>query len=586
MANPVVRSQVVSIGELLLSGVFAPANVQRDYCWKKPQQAALLEDLVSAFQEFGFDTDTEADSAIAEAENGADGETPFALAERDPGIDESAPLSLLGTVVIYPGETTFEIYDGLQRVTTLVVLFAVLRDLLGARGRDEVNPLLTTDNRKFRLDMTMKHDTLKADVLTPGRTAKRYRPLPGITEAGERLRDCVGVIRDKLRDWSEARLLAFAAFVRDQALVSVMQISDRRLAGRAFVNININNVPLKPEEILKGQLIDLAQTAPPDIEDPEGRILFVWQLLHDEFGKAGFDDFLRSVDFIERRARQSPDYAIQLMAHIRRRYAGAEGFKWATDRLLQYRAAFKWVNEGANEEVAPGVHASLRRLQLLKWDQWRAFAMLLKIKSRPHDLDKRIDVLDRMCFALTLTHEDGRKCAELLGRRLERFARGAFGRNGGFTFKESQFKRIKRTLESPLGDSRRGTIVRWLEAAHHGDRVPRYLADASSSVEHVYPRNPGANWTAFEKDLDIELANTLLDMSGNLCVLPQDELGNAPFEEKRKAYARLRGCKFANEIAATRQWMPNSVRVRTEKLRDWTLNLLDLDVVPDDAKPN
>jgi hypothetical protein len=228
------------------------------------------------------------------------------------------------------------------------------------------------------------------------------------------------------------------------------------------------------------------------------------------------------------------------------------------------------------------VHASLRRLQLLKWDQWRAFAMLLKIKSRPHDLDKRIDVLDRACFAITVATPDPRRCAEIIGRRLERFAKGAFGRQGGFVFKQSQYARIVRALESPLPDSgRRGTVMRWMEAAQHGDRVPRYISDPKSSVEHVYPKNPGANWTAFEKDLDIELASTLREMTGNLCVLPQDELANSPFDEKRKAYAWLRGCKFATEIAAVRNWTPDAIRTRTQKLAEQTMKFLDLEIAPD-----
>jgi hypothetical protein len=586
MANPVVGSQVVSVGELLLGGVFVPANVQRVYCWAKPQQSALLQDLIAAFQEFGFDPESEVDAEEHSPDSTEDGEDPFPLADSDPDIDASAPISFLGAMVLYPGKDGFQIYDGLQRLTTLIVLFAVLRDLVGPKSaKDEINPLLATDDGRFRLDMAMKHETLRTDIFAPGRTAKRYRELPDITEAGERLRECVATMRGALKTWSETRLLAFVAFVRDRALVSAIEIGDRRLAGRAFVDINSGGVALKPEEILKGQLIDLAQSAPPNIEDPEGRILFVWQVLNDEFGKEGFDDFLRSVDFLERRAKQSPDYAIQLMEHIRRSYGGADGFKWATDRLLQYRSAFRWVYEGQDDEIAAGVRASLRRLQLLKWDQWRAFAMLLKIKSRPQDLDKRIEVLDRMCFALTLTYEDGRKCAELLGRRLERFAKGSFGRNGGFAFKEPQHKRILRTLGSPLSDSRRGSIMRWLEAAHHGDRVPRYLIDEGSSVEHVYPKNPGNNWLAFEKDTDIENTATLLDMTGNLCVLPEDELGNASFEEKRKAYQRLRNCKFANEIASARQWTPDAIRARTEKLRDWTLAHLDLDILPDDEKP-
>ena len=121
--------------------------------------------------------------------------------------------------------------------------------------------------------------------------------------------------------------------------------------------------------------------------------------------------------------------------------------------------------------------------------------------------------------------------------------------------------------------------MRWIEAAMHGDRVPRYLVDGRSSVEHVYPRNPENNWTAFENGLEFNELATLREMIGNLCVLPEDELGNAPFDEKRKAYARFRS-RFANEIARQRQWSPDSVRERTKRITDATLRFLDLDVTP------
>ena len=66
-------------------------------------------------------------------------------------------------------------------------------------------------------------------------------------------------------------------------------------------------------------------------------------------------------------------------------------------------------------------------------------------------------------------------------------------------------------------------------------------------------------------------------MTGNLCVLPQDELGNGPFEDKRKAYARFK-TKFANDVAKTKFWTPDAVRYRTKRLTDQTLAFLALDV--------
>jgi len=66
-------------------------------------------------------------------------------------------------------------------------------------------------------------------------------------------------------------------------------------------------------------------------------------------------------------------------------------------------------------------------------------------------------------------------------------------------------------------------------------------------------------------------------MIGNLCVLPQDELGNGPFEEKRKAYARFK-TKFANDVSKTKFWTPDAVRYRTKKLTEQTIAFLALDV--------
>ncbi|MEZ6030192.1 MAG: DUF262 domain-containing protein [Hyphomonadaceae bacterium] len=544
MPNPVIRSQTISIGELLRLGSFQPARVQRDYCWTEHQQAALLNDLIASFGEFGLDPDVEPDAEPHEPRD-TDGDNPFEMAYYDRDMEVTAPYCFVGTVVLHQGQDRWDIYDGLQRVTTFSVFFAVLRDLLEAEKGHPIHSLLADDTGIWRLNLHMKHNTLEADILAPGRTAKRHRPHPNLTEAGELLRDCVAVARARFQGWSKERLSTFAAFLSEAVLVTVTRITDRRIAAKAFVSINSGGVPLKPEEIVKGQLIDLT-SALPEADDAAARILFVWRSLQDDLGKQKFDEFLRSVDFIERRQPQSSDYAIQLMEHIRRRYPGQAGVRWATDSLLQYRSAFRWIYEAGDAEYAEGVHASLRRLQMLKWDQWRAYAMLIKIKSRPVDIDKRIDTLDRVCFALTVSTPDQRRLSEMMGRRVERFAKGTFGKQAGFTFSQAQNERLIRNLSGPITENpRRSTIVRWIEAAAHGDRVPRYLIDTRSSIEHCYPRNPENNWTAFEAGLEFNQLVTLREMTGNLCVLPQDELGNAPFDEKRKAYAKLRA-RFAS----------------------------------------
>src|SRR5688572_553225 len=103
MATPVVRSQVVSIGELLRSGVFAPARVQRAYCWTEEQQQVLLEDLLAAFAEFGLDPEPAAEvQPPAEPAKEMPGEQPITLAETDRELELSAPFAFLGTLVLLP----------------------------------------------------------------------------------------------------------------------------------------------------------------------------------------------------------------------------------------------------------------------------------------------------------------------------------------------------------------------------------------------------------------------------------------------------------------------------------------------------
>lgn len=70
MPNRVIRSQTISIGELLRLGSFQPARVQRDYCWTEHQQAALLNDLIASFGEFGLDPDSEPDVVPVEPRDG------------------------------------------------------------------------------------------------------------------------------------------------------------------------------------------------------------------------------------------------------------------------------------------------------------------------------------------------------------------------------------------------------------------------------------------------------------------------------------------------------------------------------------
>ena len=93
--------------------------------------------------------------------------------------------------------------------------------------------------------------------------------------------------RAMFKNWSVERLSAFAAFLAEGSVITVTRISDRRMAAKAFVSINSGGLPLKPEEIVKGQLIDLTSTLP-DADDQAKRTLGAWNDIQEDPGEDGF----------------------------------------------------------------------------------------------------------------------------------------------------------------------------------------------------------------------------------------------------------------------------------------------------------
>ena len=163
-------------------------------------------------------------------------------------LEATEPYVFVGTVVLHQAAQHFDIYDGLQRLTTFTVFFAVLRDLMESDRKHPVNTLLANEAGISRLSLPMKHNTLEADILAPGRTAKRHRPHPQLTEASYCLRTCVNTARSMLKGWSPRRLAAFTAIHTDGVFVTVTRTSDRRMAGKWFFSTLYCTRPSTPRE--------------------------------------------------------------------------------------------------------------------------------------------------------------------------------------------------------------------------------------------------------------------------------------------------------------------------------------------------
>ncbi len=228
--------------EELLSGRFAfsiPAY-QRDYTWGKEEAGQLIDDIAGVIE------DVERDGA----------RTPYFLGTmlfvEPPGVTAG------------DGETPsmVEVVDGQQRLITLAIVFAVLRDLLDgedAAALDElIAPVSAEGEARYHLRLRSGDDAFfRIAIQTRGAT-RRGQPVSEIGDnlARRNIEEVRRAVRSKLlRELSAPARRELAGFLRRNARVLVVSSDDFDYAYQIFLTINDRGKRLSVEDIFRGEIL-------------------------------------------------------------------------------------------------------------------------------------------------------------------------------------------------------------------------------------------------------------------------------------------------------------------------------------------
>src|SRR5215468_4824879 len=126
-----LSARVLTVEDFFCLGTFTPAGVQRDYVWDSQHAEDLFNDIDRACTPSGEEPEDNSGPYIAVLAEGDEEEGE--LAEGPPAwqaSDDVPPGYHLGEVMLRRvSASQFEIFDGLQRATTLTILLCVIRDL-------------------------------------------------------------------------------------------------------------------------------------------------------------------------------------------------------------------------------------------------------------------------------------------------------------------------------------------------------------------------------------------------------------------------------------------------------------------------
>lgn len=529
---------------------------QRSYAWEDEETEILIKDLLDAFY--------------------------------------SNTIYFLGAIVVIRPRNRgpSDVVDGQQRLTTLTIILAVLRDLAastdeqallhtmighetmgmmfggGQRWRITLN---TADTPFFREHVQERKATRNEEAIQAGaRNAK--------TESQSRLAAAVSQMYDYLSDMSQEDRSRFAQWLLDEVTMVRVRVSEYSVAYRVFQSLNHRGKPLSDHDILKSALFERAGFTVDEAREQSEK----WNAYTTRLGDRGFGDMLKQVRSIYDR-ESAGDMVGDLIAAIIPR----GGFRsFLNEQLPRFVDAYDAVVNGKTENLKLGAEA-LRRLCYLRsihHESWRAPAItfLVEHMSDPEAADRFFWALDRLAYAMQYSVKD----REYRHKRYRRVL-DAMDKPGVLFDTESPLDLTSREKSDfierlrgrfPNFKQRRALLMRVSGSVEGG--VP-LDPKTDCTVEHILPRTPskGSEW--YEEWSRARDRDELTECLGNFTLLTHAENQEADrksFQDKLQIYFRTGKASYAysNDLQGRTRWTPEDVRVRRDALiqslaQDWGL---------------
>ncbi|MFF3754187.1 DUF262 domain-containing protein [Streptomyces sp. NPDC002018] len=529
---------------------FRIPTYQRPYAWEVEQAQQLLSDLVEAL---------------------------------DSGSDEPY---FLGSIVLVkePSQSVADVIDGQQRLTTLTILLAVLRDLAEDPGlRDELDAAVSEPGKiskglsaRPRLTLRPKDaDFFRAYVQTKGAVlALPDLPAAGLkTDAQKAVRANAEALHKELSSWTAERRLALVQMLIVRTYLVVVSTPDLNSAHRIFSVMNSRGLDLSPADIFKSRIIgDLGEGDAADIAAAK------WEDAEEALGRDDFADLFLHLRMIYAKERAKAELLKEFSKQVLEpHFLPGKAQHFVNDVLVPYADAYAQIRDHAYraESGAERVNAWFRRLVQIDNNDWRPSALwaLRNHGTDPEWLDRFLQALERLAASMFIrrvyTTPRVQRYAELL-RELDA---GHGLDSSSLRLTELERAATRERIEGPLYldiRTRKYVLLRLDEILANGSGVS--YEHPLITVEHVLPQNPrqGSQWLAdFGDDQRQYWTNRL----GNLVLLNRyknSEARNYDFATKKARYftGRLGVVNFAltAQVVNADRWTPATLEARQKML--------------------
>lgn len=468
------------------------------------------------------------------------------------------------------GDSAAKVIDGQQRLMTLTMLFALLRDA-APEGGDvaELDRLLWSQDEGTAAPKVLAQDCIREflahAVLESGATTRRIDPFrAALTDTERRIlanRNCMAIRIAPMREEPE-RWQRFVRFLMERCYVVVETVEDEDEAWEMMTREEERRARHHSSEQAKATLIGLMRR---DDQVEAGRI---WDEVHARIGADGIDGLLAHLRTMLLTKRSMRPLVVELAEGYR---LNTGGLAFMRDTFQPYATHYATVLEArvGTGPVGREIARTISMMQLLAHDLWVAplLRWLHVSKGSPQETLAFVKALDRLALVLRLSGVDPSMREQRYIALTAEIRPGSSTSNLGKLAIEAKLLRdCEQNLRSRTFQYKRyAALVLKRLSRQLGDTQPA-LPDAT--IEHVLPRNPKPDspWrTLYKSDKAIDAHAHRL---GNLALLSFDDnqkAGNNPFPDKCSIY-RASQYAIARDVATAQEWSTDAIMQRTELL--------------------
>jgi uncharacterized protein DUF262/uncharacterized protein DUF1524 len=488
---------------------------------------------------------------------------------------------------------TYDIVDGQQRLTTLILIMKAIQKRLdeGDEKTDISKILVKGDGNLLLLQTNNSNQRLLNDYLKNGKQPAKDQIK---TYADRNLRDAIHDCERFVGDWFDdaGNLMGLLRLIRNRLGFVVYDTDDNKIVYSVFEVLNSRGLDVDPldksKSALMGRAFELSKTADAGSAKIE-ELHALWGRIYERLAMEPVpgQEVLRVAATIRLGDEAGKPLKAETALKEFRKYCD-EPEKTVTVSTWLYDSADELVNLQSNRYWEPVVGILQARVL--------AVALMLTDALTDSERERALDQWERVTFRIYgLSGKDSRFKVGDYVRLATNVMNGAEGakryseiinslRQLGNDYPIESAVKVgleKANCYEGFADETRYILWHYEEhlAKTAGVQINKEIREAiwqersaSDTIEHIFPQSPepGGAWEGkLKKHQRIE---SHVHRIGNLILLPQplnEEARRQGFAAKKNIYAKSEGLRMVKEILRERDWRQQEIEKREKKIMGW-----------------